>query len=94
MKSVKHHLKRILALANLTYEEIITVLTQIEAILNSRPLTRLSSNPSDLVALTTSHFLLGETLTVLPPPQAQDATRFSTFSRYMRTQQLEDPFLG
>lgn len=92
VKSVKHHLKRILAYSNLTYEEMNTVLTQIEAILNSRPLIPLSSNPSDLTALTPSHFLLGRTITVLSAPQVQDATKLTTLSRYSRIQQLKAHF--
>lgn len=92
MKSVKHHLKRILALANFTYEEMNTALTQIGAILNSKPLTPMSSDPSDRVALTSSHFLLRRTLTALPYPKAQKSSRFSSFSRYARTQQLKAHF--
>ena len=35
VKSVKYHLKRIIADNNLTYEEMSTLLAQIEAVLNS-----------------------------------------------------------
>jgi len=41
VKSVKFHLKRVLGDTAVTYEEMSTVVVQIEAVLNSRPLTTL-----------------------------------------------------
>lgn len=46
--SIKYHLKRTIASRIMTYEELSTVLVQIEAILNSRPITPLSDNPEDI----------------------------------------------
>lgn len=92
VKSFKHHLKRVVGSANLTYEEMNTVLVQIEGILNARPLTPLSSDPSDLTALTPSHFLIGRTITFLPTPQVKETTAVHTLSRYMRTQHMKTHF--
>ena len=47
MKSVKTPLKKIFAIAMLDAEQLTTILAEIEAQLNSRPLTYLSADPGD-----------------------------------------------
>ena len=50
----------------LTFEELFTVLTMLEASLNSRPLSPMSSDTNDLAVLTSGHFLIGSSLQSLP----------------------------
>ncbi|XP_011311720.1 uncharacterized protein [Fopius arisanus] len=68
VKSAKHHLKRVLGPSTLTYDELNSVVIQIEACLNSRPITPMSDDPEDLQALTPGHFLIGEPLQLIPEP--------------------------
>lgn len=78
-------------MATLTYEEMATLLTQIEACLNSRPLSALSDDPEDISALTPGHFLIGSSLVALPEPTLQDLTS-NRLSRWQHIQQMRDHF--
>ncbi|XP_035226353.1 uncharacterized protein LOC118198710 [Stegodyphus dumicola] len=67
IKSIKFHLKRMIGETKLTFEELTTLLTQIEAVLNSRPLSKANHNDvGNLDALTPSHFLTGDVITSIP----------------------------
>ncbi|XP_063989736.1 uncharacterized protein LOC135168999 [Diachasmimorpha longicaudata] len=72
VKSTKYHLKRTLGTTTLTYEELNTILIQIEACLNSRPISPMSDDPDDLQSLTPGHFLIGEPLQLIPEPSYLD----------------------
>lgn len=91
VKSTKHHLVRVLGNSHLTFEELCTVLFQIESILNSRPITPLSSDPNDLEALTPGHFIIGRPLTAVPQSDYSDIN-MNRLNRYQRTQQLQQHF--
>ena len=59
MKSMKSHLKRVVGSIKLTFEELTTVLAQVESCLNSRPLVPLCTHNDDgIEALTPGHFLI------------------------------------
>lgn len=71
VKSTKYHLKRVIGNTILTFEELNTVVIQIEGVLNSRPLTQLSQDVNDLTCLTPAHFLIGAALTTYPEPSLE-----------------------
>ncbi|XP_033218431.1 uncharacterized protein LOC117173894 [Belonocnema kinseyi] len=59
VKSFKHHLNRVIQGQKLTYEQLDTLLKEIAAVLNSRPLYAVSSDPNDPLANTPMHILTG-----------------------------------
>ena len=66
VKSMKFHLKRVAASTRFTFEEFTTILTQVEACLNSRPLTPLPCDSDNVEVLTPGHFLIGKPIESLP----------------------------
>lgn len=87
VKSMKHHFRRIVANSSLDYEQATTLLAQIEATLNSRPLCKLSDDPFDSTYLTPGHFLIGEPLTTLPDPDLSDI-KLNRLDRWQYIQRL------
>ncbi len=72
VKSMKHHVRRVVGDSVHTFEEITTMLTEIEAVLNSRPLCPVTNDPNDLSILTPGHFLIGDSLLAPPRPSLLD----------------------
>jgi hypothetical protein len=73
VKSVKRCLKKILGRACVTYEELLTILKEIECVLNSRPLTYVSTEDLE-EPLTPSHLLCGRRLLSVPYGDTPEAT--------------------
>lgn len=86
VKSTKSLILRSIGLHKLTSEEFITLLAQIEATLNSRPLCALSNDPDDFEALTPSHFLTLEPSASLPDLNLVN----ESMSKYQRWRLITD----
>ncbi|XP_076291065.1 uncharacterized protein LOC143214212 [Lasioglossum baleicum] len=91
VRSVKYHLKRVVGAHTLTFEEFATLLCQVEACLNSRPLAAVSENFDDYCALTPGHFLIGAALTAVPNPSLLDLKE-ARLSRWQLCQQMTESF--
>ncbi|XP_043263915.1 uncharacterized protein LOC122404086 [Colletes gigas] len=88
VRSFKRHLYKTIGDAMFTYEVFYTLIVEIEAILNSRPLTPISSDPNDLLALSPSHFLIGESLVSLPEYNFAD-TPINKLSLWQHIQKIK-----
>lgn len=59
IRNVKEPLRKVLGKALLSYAELTTVLTRIEAVINTRPLTTVSEDVRDPTPITPAHLALG-----------------------------------
>lgn len=91
VKSTKYHLKRIGGSNTFTYEELATWLAKITMVLNSRPLTPLSEDPSDLTALTPGHFITGGQI-VAPLAQQCGHIPMNRLKAWQKIQYLQEEF--
>ena len=72
VKSSKYHLKRILQKETVTYEELSTIVCNVECFLNSRPLGPITSHDLDGISpLTPAHFLIGRSARAYPQERIQ-----------------------
>ena len=84
IKSAKRCLKKAIGKNCLTHDELLTLVIEVEAVLNSRPLTYVSSEGAE-EPLTPSHLLVGYRIMTLPDPSVPDDSDYSpgTFTRRM-----------
>ena len=66
VKSFKFHLHKVVGKVKLTFKELTTVLTQIEACVNSQPPVSLPIADDGIEALTPGHFIIGRPFEALP----------------------------
>ena len=92
IKSAKKAIKAILGNADITDEELHTAICDAERLLNSRPITFVSSDPDDLSPLTPSHFLIGQSGGKFAPETADRDEVFNPRKRWHRVQQLVGQF--
>ncbi|GFU78845.1 integrase catalytic domain-containing protein [Trichonephila clavipes] len=83
VKSFKFYLKRAVGNRKMTLEEFLTILTQIEGILSSRPITPLSEDIDDLEVHTPGQFLIGRPITSISESNLLDKTE-NTPSRWQK----------
>ncbi|KFD64293.1 hypothetical protein M514_23577 [Trichuris suis] len=79
---LKELLRRSLGRASLTYEELLTVLCDCEAVMNSRPLTYVSDGVADLEPLTPSMFLQDNRQVGVADVDNVDANSLSNRAKY------------
>ncbi|GFX98315.1 uncharacterized protein TNCV_4909581 [Trichonephila clavipes] len=91
IKSMKRMLLRVAKSAIMNFEELTSLMAQIEAVLNSRPLSSLSSDPNDLNSLTPEHFLTNCAISSFPEPYTASDS-LSYHSRWKLIQSLRDKF--
>ena len=77
----------ILGNADITDEELLSAIVGAEALINSRPLTYQSANPTDDIPLTPNHFLHGQMGGQFAPTSV-DNTSFNPRKRWRRVQEL------
>ena len=91
IKSAKSALCGVLNERTLTDEILLTVMSSVTALLNSRPLTYVSINPNDPEPLTPNHFLTGRANLRL---RIEDAEQFGgiTKKRWLEAQSITNHF--
>lgn len=85
---MKSLLRRTLGRASLSYEELLTLLCDCEAIINSRPLTEMTGDKNELVTLTPAMYLREQAESGIPDCDQID--RVSLQRRVVRLQTLRD----
>lgn len=82
---LKRLLRKVLGRSSLDYESLLTLLYDCEAIVNARPLTYLSEDPNELIALTPSLFLRDQAEYGLPDCDAVDNASLNRKVRKIQT---------
>ncbi|XP_058817596.1 uncharacterized protein LOC131680897 [Topomyia yanbarensis] len=85
--SAQKHFVRVLGTHNLPFDEMETLLAQIECCLNSRPIVPLSDDPTDYEPLTPGHFLTGSALKAVPDIDF-NSVPYNRLRKWQQTQKI------
>ena len=91
VQSAKKSLNAVAARQRVTDQTLLTFLREVESLLNSRPLTHVSSDPQDEEALTPRHFLIGRASNNLPMDIVTDRD-MSSRNRWRHAQVMTNHF--
>lgn len=96
VRSVKVALRKILGRTSLSFDEMQTVLIEVESIVNRRPITYVYDSPHELQPLTPANFLLGNKGASLPPIKIKDCVCISNreilLKAYLHREKLLNQF--
>ena len=87
VKAAKKAIYAVLSNSDVNDEELITIFTGAESLINSRPLTYQSADVRDLIPLTPNHFLYGQ-MGGQFAPEAEETTGFHPQQRWRKVQHL------
>ena len=91
VKSAKYHIKRVLGRLSFLFEQLHTLITQVEGCLNSRPIGIMSDDPNDFESLTPGHFLIGQPINSIPDPNLSHLF-FNRLSQFQKVQSTFQTF--
>jgi len=87
VRSMKTLLQKLITPHHLRFDELYTIVTEVEAVLNSRPILPLSSTNIDDTTLTPGHILIGRPLKS-PPYVEAEKTKISSLCRWALVNRL------
>ena len=92
IKAMKQNLRKIMKKHILLIEHFTTLITEIECMLNSRPLTAFSTDPNDLNALTPGHFFNGSPINLIPDLNSKKTSRLGNLKVFSKCRLQENSF--
>ncbi|XP_044315223.1 uncharacterized protein LOC123037630 [Drosophila rhopaloa] len=91
VKSAKYHFYRVVGNSTLSFNELRTLICQISAMFNSRPLYSISEDPNDLEILTPGHFIWGKANATIDEPDLTHPNA-GHLSRWQKVCQMQKAF--
>lgn len=91
VKSTKHHLRRVMGSHLLTFEEMATLLCNVEACLNSRPICATTDDAGDTTIITPGLLIIGQPI-VAPPAKSLLAAPTNNVNRWKLLQKMQQQF--
>ena len=85
IKQTKRAIQVAIGQQTLSWNDMSTVFTEVECLLNSRPLRYCSNDPNDLRPLTSNHFMIGRTSAEVPQGPFEESRNLTKRLDYLQT---------